>query len=86
LIDFSPAAARKVWWGDRLTALDASLKEQVLKFLEEAIRELGVPAVYVAHAQNEVARLAVALVRLEGPGLESRNGSSYWVHSGECSL
>ena len=49
-----------------LTALDAALKERVLAFLAETLRAWPVPTVYVAHAADEVARLAGEVVRLGG--------------------
>lgn len=63
------SAPRFLLLDEPLTALDAALKDQVLAFLKEAIRALAVPAVYVAHAQDEVARLAGSVVRLgDGTG------------------
>ncbi|MES0873751.1 molybdenum ABC transporter ATP-binding protein [Sinimarinibacterium thermocellulolyticum] len=48
-----------------LSALDAARKEEVLPYLEGLHATLAIPAIYVSHAFDEVARLADHLVVLE---------------------
>ena len=49
-----------------LTALDESLKERVVQYVELALKEWRIPAVYVTHDPAEVRRMATWVVRLEG--------------------
>jgi molybdate transport system ATP-binding protein len=62
------SAPRLLLLDEPLTALDAALKERVLAFLEESLRVLAVPTVYVAHAADEVKRLAGQVVELGTAG------------------
>ena len=48
-----------------LAALDQSLKQEILPYLETLHDELDIPVIYVSHSQDEVARLADHLVLLE---------------------
>ncbi len=48
-----------------LAALDAARKAEVLPYLDRLHRELALPAVYVSHALEEVARLAHHLVLMD---------------------
>jgi molybdate transport system ATP-binding protein len=48
-----------------LAALDSIRKNDILPYLERLHQELGIPVVYVSHAQDEVARLADHLVVLD---------------------
>jgi len=48
-----------------LSALDRQRREEILPFLEALPRTTGVPILYVSHAQDEIARLAGQIVRLE---------------------
>ena len=50
---------------DRLSALDAASKQEILPYLEQLHGELEIPVFYVSHALDEVARLADHLVLLE---------------------
>ena len=47
-----------------LSSLDNKLKQEILPYLENLHRELGIPVIYVSHATDEVARLADHLVIL----------------------
>ena len=48
-----------------LASLDATLKQDILPYLERLHHELDMPVLYVSHAQDEIARLADHLVVLE---------------------
>ena len=48
-----------------LSALDQRSKQEILPYLEQLIRNLSIPVLYVTHAAEEVARLADHLVVLE---------------------
>ena len=48
-----------------LTGLDAAGKAEILPYLERLHRQLDIPALYVSHAADEVARLADHLVLLQ---------------------
>ncbi|WP_410524891.1 molybdenum ABC transporter ATP-binding protein [Pseudomonas sp. DTU_2021_1001937_2_SI_NGA_ILE_001] len=55
-----------------LAALDARRKAEILPYLEQLQAELGIPMLYVSHAQDEVARLADHLVLMtEGRAIAS---------------
>lgn len=47
-----------------LAALDAQRKAEVLPYLEQLQRSLGIPIIYVSHSMDEVARLAQHMVLL----------------------
>ena len=49
-----------------LAALDAARKAEVLPWFERLARELRIPALYVTHSLDEVARLADHLLLLQG--------------------
>ena len=68
------ARPRLLLLDEPLASLDRERKAEILPYLEELPRRFGVPAIYVSHAVDEVARLAarVALiaegrVRAHGP-------------------
>ena len=48
-----------------LSALDASRKAEILPYLEQLNRQMGLPVVYVTHAHDEAARLADHLVLMQ---------------------
>lgn len=48
-----------------LSALDLSLKREIMPYLESLHDELDIPIIYVSHSPDEVARLADRLVLLE---------------------
>jgi molybdate transport system ATP-binding protein len=48
-----------------LAALDVARKREILPYLERLRDELSIPALYVSHAPDEVARLAAHIVVLE---------------------
>ena len=48
-----------------LAALDSGHKREILPYLEALPRRFGIPAIYVSHAVNEMARLADTVVVLE---------------------
>ena len=48
-----------------LSALDLSLKREIMPYLESLIHELDIPMIYVSHEPGEVARLADYLVLLD---------------------
>lgn len=48
-----------------LSALDTATKREILPFLEELKRELGLPMIYVTHAPAEVERLADRVALME---------------------
>jgi molybdate transport system ATP-binding protein len=47
-----------------LASLDEALKQRVLDYVEECVREWHIPTLYVTHAPNEVRRLAEEVVVL----------------------
>lgn len=49
-----------------LSALDLSRKSEILPYLEEMLASAGVPALYVSHSVDEVARLADQVLFLSG--------------------
>lgn len=49
-----------------LSALDAERKADILPYLEDVPRRFGVPAIYVTHSVEEVARLAQAMIVMAG--------------------
>jgi molybdate transport system ATP-binding protein len=54
-----------------LTALDESLKERILDYVEQVLREWSIPTLYVTHDAGELARVAGQVVRLEGGRVKS---------------
>ncbi|WP_455216631.1 molybdenum ABC transporter ATP-binding protein [Kaarinaea lacus] len=48
-----------------LSALDAQSKNEIMPYLEQLHTELAIPAIYVSHSIDEVARLADHIVLLE---------------------
>jgi len=48
-----------------LAALDAAAKHEILPYLETVIDELDIPALYVSHSADEVARFADHIILLE---------------------
>jgi molybdate transport system ATP-binding protein len=48
-----------------LTALDASLKERILDYLQRAIAEWQIPVLLITHSQSEVRQLADWVVALD---------------------
>jgi molybdate transport system ATP-binding protein len=62
-----------------LAGVDDALKERVLDYVENVLREWQVPTLYVTHNAAEVGRLARRVVRIEGGrvvGVEERMGAS----------
>ncbi|MBL4872798.1 MAG: molybdenum ABC transporter ATP-binding protein [Rhodobacteraceae bacterium] len=57
-----------------LSALDIRRKAELLPFLEKIPREFGVPAIFVSHAIDEVARLADEVILLSPDGHVSAHG------------
>lgn len=57
-----------------LSALDIRRKAELLPFLEKIPREFGVPAIFVSHAIDEVARLADEVILLSPDGYVSTRG------------
>lgn len=57
-----------------LSALDIRRKAELLPFLEKIPREFGVPAIFVSHAIDEVARLADEVILLSPDGYVSARG------------
>ncbi|MGV6807609.1 MAG: molybdenum ABC transporter ATP-binding protein, partial [bacterium] len=49
-----------------VSALDPSLKREVLPYIEQLHAELDIPVLYVSHSPDEIARLADFLVLMEG--------------------
>jgi molybdate transport system ATP-binding protein len=49
-----------------LSALDANSKKQLIPFLESTLQALEIPALYVTHSSQEVARLADNLLLMDG--------------------
>ena len=49
-----------------LASLDAALKDRVLSYVEKALQEWHIPALYVTHDRGEVMRLAQWVICLEG--------------------
>ena len=49
-----------------LTGLDVGAKAEIMGYLERLFRQLAVPVVYVSHSLDEVARLADAMLIMEG--------------------
>jgi molybdate transport system ATP-binding protein len=60
------ARPRLLLMDEPLASLDEARKAELLPFIERLRDEAGVPIVYVSHAVAEVARLATAVVVLEG--------------------
>lgn len=48
-----------------LSALDATLKQEIIPYLERLHQQLSIPVVYVSHDLEEVKRLADYMVFLE---------------------
>lgn len=65
-----------------LAALDIGRKREILPYLEALPRRFGLPAIYVSHAVNEMARLADNVIVLEG-GRVSAYGSAAGILSRE---
>lgn len=65
-----------------LAALDVGRKSEILPYIEELPRRFRIPAIYVSHAVNEMARLADTVVVLEG-GRVSAVGSAAGILSRE---
>ncbi len=65
-----------------LAALDAGRKSEILPYLEALPRRFGLPAIYVSHAVNEMARLADEVIVLEA-GRVSAQGSASAILSRE---
>ncbi len=59
------ASPRLLLMDEPLAALDTARKAEILPYLERLQAELDIPAIYVSHALDEVARLADHLVLLE---------------------
>jgi molybdate transport system ATP-binding protein len=57
-----------------LTALDEASKADILPYLERLHRELAIPAIYVSHSIEEVARIADYLVLLERGTVRAHGG------------
>ena len=57
-----------------LSALDIRRKAELLPFIEKIPREFGVPAIFVSHAIDEVARLADEIILLSKTGHVSARG------------
>lgn len=57
-----------------MSALDIRRKAELLPFLEKIPREFGIPAVFVSHAIDEVARLADEVILLSTNGRVSARG------------
>jgi molybdate transport system ATP-binding protein len=73
-----------------LAALDLARKQEILPYLERLHRELSIPALYVSHSPDEVARLADHIVVLEqgrvvaqGPLAETLARIDSPIHLGE---
>ena len=49
-----------------LAALNQTLKDRILTYLERAMAEWHIPTVFVSHDQADVSRLTTNVVRLEG--------------------
>lgn len=49
-----------------LTAVDVELRRRIVPYLKRVRDELGVPMIYVSHAEEEVRQLADHVIRLEG--------------------
>jgi molybdate transport system ATP-binding protein len=48
-----------------LTALDDGLKDRILNYVEQVLREWDIPTLYVTHDAGEMARMAGQVLRLE---------------------
>lgn len=57
-----------------MSALDIRRKAELLPFLEKIPRDFGVPAIFVSHAIDEVARLADEVILLSANGHVSTRG------------
>ena len=49
-----------------LSSLDEEGKEELLPYLEQCIKDLQIPVLYVTHSTEEVARLAKAIILVSG--------------------
>jgi molybdate transport system ATP-binding protein len=67
-----------------LAALDVGRKSEILPYLESLPKKFGVPAIYVSHAVNEMARLADNVIVLQG-GRVSATGPAARILSREDS-
>ncbi|PYB77251.1 molybdenum ABC transporter ATP-binding protein [Rhizobium wuzhouense] len=59
------ASPKLLLMDEPLSALDTSLKAQILPYIERIRDEFGVPILYVSHSVEEVARLATAVVTFD---------------------
>ena len=57
-----------------LSALDRKAKRDILPFLSEALRRFAIPALYVAHAVDEVAAFADRVIAIEAGRLIAQGG------------
>lgn len=65
-----------------LAALDTGAKNEILPYLEALPHRFGIPAIYVSHAVNEMARLADRVIALDD-GKVVAIGSAASILSGE---
>jgi molybdate transport system ATP-binding protein len=56
---------RLLLFDEPLAALDVGRKNEILPYIEALPKRFGIPAIYVSHAVNEMARLADTVVVLE---------------------
>jgi molybdate transport system ATP-binding protein len=59
-----------------LAALDQAAKHTILPYLERVLDELGLPALYVSHQPDEVARLADQLVLLDAGRIQASGATA----------
>ncbi|MGI9260893.1 MAG: ATP-binding cassette domain-containing protein, partial [Woeseiaceae bacterium] len=65
-----------------LAALDAVAKNEILPYLEALPRRFGIPAIFVSHAVNEMARLADKVIAMDS-GKVVAVGDAAGILSGE---
>jgi molybdate transport system ATP-binding protein len=65
---------RLILLDEPLSALDRKAKREILPFLSEALRRFAIPALYVAHAVDEVAAFADRVLAIEAGRLVAQGG------------
>ena len=59
-----------------LAALDVGRKSEILPYIEALPRRFGIPAIYVSHAANEMARLADTVIVLDDGGIRAAGSAA----------